>query len=124
MPDNNVDVRVLSRYVPERSDPQKGLYFYAYNVTITNRGTKPCQLLTRHWLITDAFGNVQEVKGPGVVGETPELEVGESFNYTSFCPLRTPIGSMTGSYQMVNSDGEHFDAPIPAFTLRREDAIN
>ena len=121
---NQVDVEVRSTFVPERSDPPNGLFFYAYNVTITNRGDQPCQLLTRHWIITDAMGNVEEVKGPGVVGETPKLGVGQSFNYTSFCPLKTPIGSMQGSYQMIDSQGEHFDAPIPAFALAREEEVN
>lgn len=121
---NNVDVRVRTRFVTERSDPARGLYLYAYDVTITNRGNTTCQLLTRHWIITDAFGNVEEVKGPGVVGETPVLEAGQSFRYTSFCPLKTPVGSMQGSYQMVNRSGERFDAPIPAFTLARAGEIN
>lgn len=123
-PLNNVDVKVSSAFVPERSDPGKGLYFYVYHVTITNRGGQACRLMTRHWIITDAYGNVEEVKGPGVVGETPRLEVGQSFNYTSFCPLKTPIGSMKGSYQMVSQQGEHFDAPIPSFTLAREEEVN
>jgi ApaG protein len=121
---NNVDVQVKSTFIPERSDPQSGLFFYAYNVTITNRGGQPCQLLTRHWIITDALGNVEEVKGPGVVGETPKLDVGQSFNYTSFCPLKTPVGSMQGSYQMVDDQGEHFDAPIAAFALARAEEVN
>ena len=77
-----------------------------------------------HTRTTDAFGNVEEVKGPGVVGETPKLEVGQSFNYTSFCPLKTPVGSMQGSYQMVDNQGEHFEAPIPAFALAREEEVN
>ena len=123
-PLNNVDVQVKSSFIPERSDPRNGLFFYAYNVTITNSGGQPCQLLTRHWIITDALGNEEEVKGPGVVGETPKLEVGQSFNYTSFCPLKTPVGSMKGSYQMVDEQGEHFDAPIPAFALARAEEVN
>lgn len=123
-PLNNVEVQVKSTFIPERSDPQNGLFFYAYNVTITNSGDQPCQLLTRHWVITDALGNEEEVKGPGVVGETPKLEVGQSFNYTSFCPLKTPVGSMKGSYQMVDARGEHFDALIPAFALARAEEVN
>jgi ApaG protein len=121
---NHVEVQVQSAYVPERSNPARGLYFYVYNVTITNRGAQACRLLTRHWIITDAYGNEEEVKGPGVVGETPHLEVGQSFTYTSFCPLKTPIGSMRGSYQLVNQQGERFDAPIPSFTLAREEEVN
>lgn len=121
---NDVEVKVRPRFVPDHSDPARSLYVYAYDVTITNRGGLACQLLTRHWIITDAYGNVEEVKGPGVVGETPVLEVGQSYSYTSFCPLKTPIGAMEGSYQMVNRRGERFDAPIPAFTLAREDQVN
>lgn len=121
---NDVEVKVATAYVPERSNPDRGLYFYAYNVTITNRGSMACQLLSRHWIITDALGNVEQVKGPGVVGETPWIEAGQSYSYTSFCPLRTPVGSMQGSYQMVDADGQHFDAEIPAFTLVRDGEVN
>ena len=89
-PLNNVEVQVKSTFIPERSDPQNGLFFYAYNVTITNSGDQPCQLLTRHWVITDALGNEEEVKGPGVVGETPKLEVGQSFNSPASARSRRP----------------------------------
>ena len=122
--DNRVDVTVRVQYVPERSAPSERLWFYAYTVTITNRGKIGCQLLSRHWIITDATGHVEEVRGPGVVGEQPYLEPGEAFSYTSACPLRTPVGSMRGSYQMVDAGGARFDAPIPAFALAQQDQSN
>ncbi len=121
---NNVEVRVKSSYIPERSEPGKSLFFFAYTVTITNRGTLPCQLLSRHWIISDALGNEQEVRGPGVVGEQPRIGVGESFTYTSFCPISTTVGSMRGSYQMQNAQGEPFDAEIPAFALSSDELPN
>ncbi|MCA9666292.1 MAG: Co2+/Mg2+ efflux protein ApaG [Myxococcales bacterium] len=121
---NRVAVSADVQYVPERSDPSSSMWFYAYTITIRNEGKIGCQLLSRHWIITDATGHVEEVRGPGVVGQQPYLEPGESFSYTSACPLRTPVGSMRGSYQMVNAQGEHFDAPIPAFVLTREQSVN
>ena len=121
---NNVEVRVKSSYIPERSEPGKSLCFFAYTVTITNRGTLPCQLLSRHWIISDALGNEQEVRGPGVVGEQPRIGVGESFTYTSFCPISTTVGSMRGSYQMQTAQGEPFDAEIPAFALSSDELPN
>lgn len=114
-----VDVDV--EYVPERSEPERNSYFFAYHVKISNEGDEPVQLLTRHWIITNAEGRVEEVKGPGVVGETPTIEPGESFEYSSFCPLNTPMGTMHGSYQMVTEDGDEFDAEIAPFTLAIEE---
>ena len=119
-----IRIRVRSAYVPERSQPEEGHWFFIYNVQISNEGSETAQLLSRHWIITDANGEVQEVKGPGVVGEQPSLAPGESFEYTSACPLATPFGSMRGTYQMVSGGGDHFDAEIAAFTLAEPHAVN
>jgi ApaG protein len=119
-----VRVSVQSAYVPDRSSPQEGHYFFAYRVRISNAGEETVQLVSRHWVITDGDGNVEQVQGPGVVGEQPVLEPGESFEYTSFCPLRTPIGSMHGSYQMVAAGGSRFDAEIAPFSLAVPNALN
>lgn len=119
-----VRVRVRSAYVPERSAPDDGYYFFAYRVVITNEGSVPVKLISRHWIITDGSGRVEEVRGPGVVGEQPLLVKGESFSYTSACPLRTPVGSMHGTYQMIRADGESFDAAIAPFTLAHPTALN
>jgi ApaG protein len=110
-----VRVQVESRHDPGRS--HHGLWFFLYTVTLSNEGDEPVRLLTRHWIIQDANGRVEEVRGPGVVGETPRLEPGESFEYTSGCPLPTAFGSMRGTYQMVTDSGEAFDADIAEFTL-------
>src|SRR6202142_4637915 len=112
-----IEVPVTPRFVSERSSPGNGHYFWAYTVDITNLGRETVQLKTRHWRITDAFGRLQEVKGPGVVGEEPTLKPGESFEYTSGVPLQTPSGFMAGSYGMVSAAGEHFDIDVPAFSL-------
>ena len=114
---HNIRVEVDTRYIEEQSLPQQDRYVFAYTITISNEGDVPARLLTRHWLITDANGKVNEVRGEGVVGEQPYLKPGESFRYTSGTLLETPVGSMEGSYQMVADDGEQFDAEIPPFTL-------
>jgi ApaG protein len=119
-----VRVQVQSVYVPERSAPEQKHYFFAYRVRISNVGQETVRLVTREWIISDADGNVERVHGPGVVGEQPVLEPGESFEYTSFCPLPTPIGSMHGSYQMMAAGGERFDAVIAPFSLAVPTAIN
>ena len=119
-----VRVQVHSTYVPERSAPPEGRFFFAYRVRISNVGEETVQLVSRHWLITDGDGNVEQVQGPGVVGEQPVLEPGEAFEYTSFCPLRTPIGSMHGSYQMVRTSGESFEVEIAPFHLAMPAALN
>jgi ApaG protein len=119
-----VRVRVESSYVPERSSPREGRYFFAYRVRIANVGEETVQLVSRHWVITDGDGRVEHVQGPGVVGEQPVLEPGESFEYTSFCPLPTPIGSMHGTYQMVAAGGSRFDAEIAPFSLAVPSALN
>ncbi len=110
-------VNVEPQYLPEQSDPDEDRYVFAYTVTIRNTGEVAAQLLARHWIITDAGGKVQEVKGDGVVGEQPVLRPGESFKYTSGCPLDTPVGSMHGTYSCVAEDGTRFDAEIPEFVL-------
>jgi ApaG protein len=114
---NNVRVEVESQYAPERSQPFQQKWFFHYTVRITNEGDESVQLISRHWIITDCNGHTDEVRGPGVVGEQPVLAPGESFQYTSGCPLRTPAGVMRGTYQMVTANGEHFDAEIAPFAL-------
>jgi ApaG protein len=104
-------------YVEDQSDPSKNQYVFAYTITVTNSGTVPAQLVSRHWVITDANNKVVEVKGLGVIGQQPLLKPGESFEYSSGTHLETAVGTMRGEYQMVAEDGQHFDAPIPPFTL-------
>jgi ApaG protein len=110
-------VQVRVRFVSEQSDPAADTYLFAYTIRVQNTGSVAAQLLTRHWIITDGNGKVEEVRGPGVVGEQPRLAPGESFEYTSGCPLTTPYGTMRGSYQCVAADGVTFDVPIPEFVL-------
>src|SRR5690348_16113607 len=112
-----IEVSVTPRFMQERSSPSNGYYFWSYTIDIANHGSETVQLKTRHWRITDALGRLQEVKGPGVVGEEPVLEPGGSFEYTSGVPLPTASGFMTGSYGMISDAGEHFDIEIPAFSL-------
>lgn len=119
-----VRVRVLARYIEERSNPEDGLWFFAYRVEIANVGESKVQLISRHWIITDGDGHVEEVRGPGVVGEQPLLAPGQSFEYTSACPLPTPFGTMHGSYQMIDEEGERFDATISPFALSLPNLIN
>jgi ApaG protein len=114
----NVRVSVEPRFAPERSNPARRQWFFLYTIEITNEGSKAVQLMHRHWVITNAHGEVEEVRGPGVVGEQPLLRAGQSFRYTSGCPLQTAFGSMAGTYLMVDEDGEEFEATIPAFALR------
>jgi ApaG protein len=114
----NVKVSVEQRFAPERSNPARRQWFFVYTIEIKNEGNKTVQLMHRHWVITNAHGEVEEVRGPGVVGEQPVLRAGQSFRYSSGCPLQTPFGSMVGTYQMVDEDGQEFDAQIPAFALR------
>jgi ApaG protein len=119
-----IRVEVQSVFVPERSDPDDSQWFFAYKVRITNEGGETAQLVSRHWVIVDGNGRVEEVRGPGVVGEQPVLRPGEAFEYTSACPLRTPNGSMHGTYQMVTSAGSRFDAEIAPFALGEPDTIH
>ena len=114
---NKIDVKVQPAYIAEQSDPANDHYVFSYTVTIRNNGSSPAKLLTRHWIITDGDGQVQEVKGDGVIGEQPHLQPGEGFEYTSGTFMSTPFGTMQGSYQMISDTGETFDAEIPAFSL-------
>lgn len=113
----NIRVRVQSEYDASRSSPQQSQWFFLYTVSITNESQDTVQLMSRHWVITDGMGKVEEVRGPGVVGKQPVLAPGQSFEYTSGCPLTTPYGSMQGTYQMVNQAAEKFDIEIAPFTL-------
>jgi ApaG protein len=117
----SIAVSVEINYLETHSSPEDAQYFWAYRVTIENQGRETVQLLSRHWMITNARGEFTEVKGPGVVGEQPRLKPGESFVYTSGCPLDTPSGMMGGSYQMETDRGERFDIEIPTFSLDRPD---
>ncbi len=112
-----IEVRAVAQYIEEQSSVEANRYVFAYRITIRNTGQAPAQLVSRHWIITDAEGAVQEVEGAGVVGKQPLLRPGEKFEYTSGCALNTPVGTMRGSYQMVAEDGSRFDAPVPEFTL-------
>ncbi|MDQ3171297.1 MAG: Co2+/Mg2+ efflux protein ApaG [Acidobacteriota bacterium] len=112
-----VRVQVLSEYSPERSEPGHRQWFFLYTIEITNEGEESVQLVSRHWIITDAEGRVEEVRGPGVIGQQPVLAPGESFTYTSGCPLTTPFGKMEGTYQMITANAVEFDAKIAPFTL-------
>ena len=113
----NIKVDVQTQYIAEQSDPDDERYVFSYTITIRNEGSVPAKLLTRHWIITNANGKTQEVRGEGVVGEQPHLKPGEGFRYTSGTVLETPVGSMQGSYQMVADDGVKFDTEIAPFTL-------
>lgn len=112
-----IEVVTATAFLPDQSDEEGGRYAFSYTITLTNTGTVAAQLVSRHWIITDASNQVQEVRGLGVVGEQPLLKPGERFEYTSGAALATPVGTMRGSYQMVAEDGTHFDAPIAEFIL-------
>jgi ApaG protein len=116
-----IAVSVEPTYLETKSSPELSQYFWAYRVVIENQGQETVQLLSRHWMITNARGELTEVKGPGVVGEQPILKIGESFEYTSGAPLDTPSGMMGGAYQMETESGERFDIEIPTFSLHRPD---
>ncbi len=116
---HKIRVDVSTSYVDEQSRPDEGRYVFSYTITIHNEGTVPAKLLTRHWVITDANGKVQEVRGEGVVGEQPHLQPGQGFRYSSASVLETPVGAMQGSYQMMADDGARFDAPIAPFRLAK-----
>jgi len=121
---HDIRVEVLARHSPENSKPLNGEWVFQYTVRITNQGTDTVQLLSRHWIITDALDHVEEVKGPGVVGEQPVLAPGQSFKYSSWCPLKTPTGMMHGTYQMVRQDGTRFDIEIAPFALRARYSVH
>ena len=124
MPDAHIDVDVITQYIEDQSSPEENRFVFSYTITIRNTGSLAAKLLTRHWIINDANGNVQEVHGEGVVGEQPYLRPDESFEYTSGTVIETPVGSMEGSYQMITDDGFAFDANIPVFTLSLPNALH
>lgn len=115
---SHIQIEVDPAFVPEQSSPEQGFFFFSYRIKISNHGTTSAQLLRRHWIIKDGAGDVREVHGDGVVGEQPLIRPGESFEYTSFCPLTTPTGNMRGSYEFVDEAGARFTARIPLFFLR------
>ena len=117
-------VSVRARYSPEHSDPPRSQWFFLYTIRLHNQSGETCQLLNRHWIIRNGAGKVEEVRGPGVVGEQPVLEPGDEYEYTSGCPLDTPFGSMEGSYEMVWESGGSFDAEIARFELRQPTALH
>ena len=121
---NGVKVQVTSRFLEERSNPQTKKFVFAYTVTITNTESVPVQLISRKWIIRDADGDIETIEGPGVVGEKPVLQPGQSFEYTSFCPLETPFGTMEGHYNMVAADGSRFQAKIAPFGLATPGPLN
>jgi ApaG protein len=112
-----IRVRAAAQYIPERSNPETNTFFFSYRISITNEGTKQARLLTRHWIIINAEGDREDVRGPGVIGQTPVLGPGESFEYTSFCPLNTEWGTMEGTYRMEREGGKRFDVHIGRFYL-------
>jgi len=118
-----IRVSVESEFREDDSEPAENVYIFAYHVRISNCSDEVVQLLNRHWIITDADGNREEVRGPGVVGQQPLIHPGETFSYSSFCPLRTPVGAMQGSYQMVTNNDQLFEAVIPPFTLAMPGAL-
>jgi ApaG protein len=121
---HGIRVTVRVTYSDAQSDPARRQWFYLYTIRIANEGERPMQLISRHWIIEDARGEVREVRGPGVVGQQPTLNPGEGFEYTSGCPLETPFGAMRGSYQMVDDQGRPYEVQIPPFPLRRPGAEN
>ena len=124
MKNNNINIKVETNFIKERSSPAIPVYMFSYNIEIKNNQEAEVQLISRYWHITDAEGNVEEVRGPGVVGYQPRLEPGESFDYTSFCPLMTEFGVMHGIFNMVRDDGEKFDALIKPFKLAVPFSVN
>lgn len=119
-----IKIDVVTRYLPEQSAPGENRFVFAYTITISNRGDNAARLLSRHWRITDANNRVQEVRGEGVVGEQPLIEPGDSYTYTSGSMLETPVGTMEGSYEMISTDGQRFNAPIPVFSLAQPGALH
>ena len=118
MPMNEFLVQVQPAYLPEQSAPAAGVYVFSYTITVTNTGEVPAQLIARHWIITNELSHVEEVKGLGVVGRQPLLQPGESFEYSSGCQLRTPTGTMQGTFLCVNHEGETFEVEVPLFVLQ------
>ncbi len=121
---NNIKIETYPQFLPERSDPLKPYYFFSYRVKIINNSEVIVRLLSRYWHIKDAKGQSEDIHGPGVIGQTPSILPKEFFEYTSFCPLQTPIGFMQGSYRMVLENGEQFEAEIPQFKLVAHEHLN
>ena len=121
---NSVEITIKPNYVPERSNPVRSYYLFSYHITILNRGGNQVELLSRYWHITDGQGNTEDIHGPGVVGEQPKLFTGEYFEYTSFCPLPTPMGFMEGSFRMIDDNGNEFDTIIKPFRLVAPQVLN
>jgi len=121
---NDIQIDVLAYYVDAQSEPDEERYVFAYHITINNRSAVPCQLISRHWIITDATGAVEEVKGEGVVGKQPRLEAGETFQYTSGAILKTPVGAMQGAYHFVDDGGSTFEVPIAPFSLSMPNLVH
>jgi ApaG protein len=121
---SNIDISVQTQYLQEQSDPAKNRYAFSYTIGIQNLGDEPVKLLSRHWIITDDNNQIEEVKGPGVVGLQPLIQPGQKFVYTSGAVLATQFGTMQGSYEMLKPDGSRFDAPIPAFLLSRPHSVH
>tara|TARA_A100001011_G_scaffold146372_1_gene154474 strand:+ start:486 stop:857 length:372 start_codon:yes stop_codon:yes gene_type:complete len=121
---NNIEILASPDYLPERSDPIKSYYFFSYQIKIVNRSVETVQLLSRYWHIVDGQGRVEDIYGPGVVGKTPILKPNDLFEYTSFCPLPTPLGFMEGSYRMLDESGKEFDVPIERFQLVASQVLN
>ena len=121
---NNIEILASPDYLPERSDPIKSYYFFSYQIKIVNRSVETVQLISRYWHIVDGQGRVEDIYGPGVVGKTPILKPNDLFEYTSFCPLPTPLGFMEGSYRMLDESGKEFDVPIERFQLVAPQVLN
>jgi len=117
-------IEVENSYAAEHSEPEQNRFVFIYDISIHNRGNCAAQLISRHWVISDADGKIEEVRGEGVVGEQPVLEPGATYRYNSFCVLETPVGCMQGSYRMLDEDGNEFDAPVPTFTLALPGSLN
>ena len=121
---NRIIVEAKSEYISDQSNPVEEKYFFSYNIKIINNSNQTAKLLSRYWHITDGLGNSEDIHGPGVVGKIPKIEPGESFSYTSYCPLKTPIGSMKGSFRMVNEDKEEFEVEVKKFKLIAHQIFN
>ena len=121
---NNIKIKAISRFVKDRSSPENSIFLFSYDVEIKNNNDFEVQLLSRYWHIQDGVGNVEEVRGPGVIGLQPLIKPNERFEYSSFCPLKTPFGMMSGAYQMKLNSEEIFDASIPSFSLQATDYVD
>lgn len=121
---NRIIVETNSEYISDQSNPVEEKYFFSYNIKITNNSNQSAKLLSRYWQITDGLGNSEDIHGPGVIGKNPKIKPGESFSYTSYCPIKTPIGSMEGSFRMVNEETEEFEVEVKKFKLLAHQIFN